>query len=409
MDDFIFDNIGDISVIDILWKSIKGLSSLNFKDNVSAVIDIVGVILGISGFFIPTLGLISGIVILLGQFLKIVFRIIKLECIHVREINIPQKDEIFHEIAGLAERLINLSRKIDSLEENSDTHSDLKTNVFNSVSDIGLHEIGSLKSRIKSLMVPIEDDLQKCSQYLTLFVRIALCRHLFLIRCINVFKVKLEDGLHDCLQNILNQEIDDNKKFLRFFSAPTIEDAIIIPFFNPKGKRMEELVKYLDILKLSPQNLSDDLNKNVFEVKPFLRSHVALGRPILSHSYVRGMNALGNKNSPRIQFQFNTVDEDKTCNLFKIKVVGEDKYMYMTVKGYIRYKTLSPEKELAAQWHVIGVHSRENTNESKLSYMLCTQRWPSRIVYMEESFYQCAKGMLSPEKVSAENLFTVSS
>lgn len=413
LSDLVVDRLRDKfeKTIDVLYTSIAGLKSGNLRKIIVEGINILGCILGIPGFFIPKIGLISVILTLVGYILKYVFRIVDLIKVHELEINNANNDGIYHQIAGLMERLENTKRMINSLEADGPNGNDMMKNaVFESVSKIGLQELGSLKSHIMTLMVPNEEDLKKCLQYLTLFVRITLFRQLLLSRCIIVFGLNNNDrNLLPYLENCLEHEKLENQKFLIFLSMPKIGNAIILSVFNPKDERMKELVEYLKMIEIYPKDLRDYLDGKVFEMKSVARPYVALGRPLSLFSYISEMDASRNENSPRIQFQFIAVNEANAYNLFNIRLVGTNSYMYMTENGYCKYSKVPPEAD-NTQWHVIGVHKTGEEKKPPFAFMLCPKSWPSRIICMKKSFlFKRAKGMLSPEKVSPESLFTVSS
>ena len=211
-----------------------------------------------------------------------------------------------------------------------------------------------------------------------------------------------------CLKKCLDQERVDDIEFLRFLSTPTIENAIILSVFNPK---MEEVVKYLEILNLHKQELNKKLHKNIYEIRSVATPRVVLERLFFLFNYIREKEST-NEYDPRRKFQFIAIEEENTLNLFHIKLVGIDEYMYMTEIGYCKYGKLSPEDNF--QWHVIGVHDVDKEGkikdeENPESFMLCTKRWPSRIVCMNGSYFKFATGMVNPNKVSKENMFKVRS
>lgn len=175
------DNLGDISLDSDIMHKIEGGDR---KEKIEVGYDIFSYIWCVAAFFFPKVAIVSSTVTLLGKVLKHYLNHLDLKNIHLLEINFPQNDEIFHEFAGLSVRLKTLKCKIDCLEESTQNEHDiLKVNVFNSVSDIGLQELGSLKNRIKSLAVPFEDNLRKCPGYLTLFARTTVVRQLLISRC----------------------------------------------------------------------------------------------------------------------------------------------------------------------------------------------------------------------------------
>lgn len=309
------------------------------------------------------------------------------------------------------ERLENTSIMINELEAVGPNGNDImKITVYKSVSEIGLQELGSLKSHIINLMMANEEDLKRCLQYLTLFVRITLFRRLLLSRCILVFGLNNNDKkLLPYLKNRLKHEKLANQKFLGFLSTPNIGNAIILSVFNPKDERMKELVEYLKMIEIYPNDLRDYLDGKSFEMKSVARPDVALGRPFSIFSYISKMDASEKENSPRMQFHFIAVNEANAYNLFNIKLIGTDSYMYMTKNGYCKYSKVPPGAD-NAQWHVIGVHKTEEEEKPPFAFMLCPKSWPSRIICLKKSFlFKWVKGMLSPEKVSQECLFTVSS
>lgn len=102
LSDLVVDRLRDKieKTIDVLYTSIKGLKSGNLKKIIVEAINILGCILGIPGFFIPKIGLISVLVTLVGYILKYVFRILDFKKVHELEINYANNDDIYHQIAG---------------------------------------------------------------------------------------------------------------------------------------------------------------------------------------------------------------------------------------------------------------------------------------------------------------------
>lgn len=90
-------------LVDVLWRSIKGLESGDDKYIIIEAINILGQSLGLLGFVFPICTPASYVVLLVALFLKVIFHLIDLK--KTLEPNGTSSDAIRYELAGLAERL----------------------------------------------------------------------------------------------------------------------------------------------------------------------------------------------------------------------------------------------------------------------------------------------------------------
>lgn len=93
-------------LIDVLWKSIKGLESGDDKIIIIEAMNILSHVLEQLGFVLPILTPVSYVVHLVAFFLKVIFRLINLK--KILEPKITSNDTLRHELASLAERLQKL-------------------------------------------------------------------------------------------------------------------------------------------------------------------------------------------------------------------------------------------------------------------------------------------------------------
>ena len=393
-----------LSVIDILWKSIEGLKSQDKKTRFVYFIQILGGVLALIGWVVPPVGLVAKCVFLVAYFLKIAFH-----CTDIKESLKPvltNNDEIVHKLAGLAEKLVKTEFFISEIEVQE--HVDEAT-LQNLISHVDIHiaveQLGNLKSRIYSLMTGGQDKLQMCLHFLTLFVRISTLRHSLLFRFMACLRLKTySPGTVTALEKCIEQERLSNQSFLQFFSLPSLKTAAVLTVFDPLNENVGELVAYIKELRLPLHDLKEELNDRNFLIKPLHKPSIVLGRPFPSVSSVRAMKGSTDVYNVRVRFKFTAVDGE--FNLFYIQSPDLGEYMYMKENTYCKYDKMSTPNE-RAMWRVIRVIETEK-EEAQSSFIFCTKKWPEKIIFMENTFYECARGREDATTVGHECLFTVS-
>lgn len=61
-----------------------------------------------------------------------------------------------------------------------------------------------------------------------------------------------------------------------------------------------------------------------------------------------------------------------------------------------------------AMWHVIRVREMGDKDEVQSCFMFCTKKWPEKVIFMENTYYERAKGKENYATIWQECLFTVS-
>lgn len=100
-----FDDLLDecTSLIDALWKSIKGLKSGVDKNIIIEAMKILNCVLALFGFAFPMCSVASYAVLLVAYFLKVIFHIINLKKTPI-DLKVKSHDSIRHDLVGLAEK-----------------------------------------------------------------------------------------------------------------------------------------------------------------------------------------------------------------------------------------------------------------------------------------------------------------
>lgn len=392
-----------ITLIDILWKSIKGLTGGTWKHIIVEAIKILGYILSLVGVAFPMVGLTSQVVLLVASFLKIIFNLFDLKAMLKPESKVPEF--LRHELAGLAERLERTAIFIDAVdwEEHVD-ESTLQSLISNVDIHVGVEQIGNLKSRIQILMSGGQEEWHACLHLLKLFMRLATLRHLLLFRMMACLKAKNYSLVTiKALRMYMEKERNDNQAFLTFFTVPSLENVGVLSVFDPS--RQEEIVTFLQELHLSLQNLTPVLHGKVLSIKPFTNQSIVLGRPFPSISSVRAMGSSTDVRNVRIKFRFTAIANE--FNLFHIQSPDLGEFVYMKENSYCKYEKMlyAPEK---AQWRILLVREAKGKGkEAPSRFILCTKQWPEKFIYMENSFFECAKGLENNSKPNKECLFVV--
>lgn len=80
----------------------------------------------------------------------------------------------------------------------------------------------------------------------------------------------------------------------------------------------------------------------------------------------------------------------------------------MKENNYCKYKNMFyvPDN---AHWRVILVYEMAGVHQPQFEFrcILCTKKWPDRFLYIEKSYFECAKGLERNSKLSIDCLFTL--
>lgn len=392
-----------ITLIDILWKSMKGLNARAWKSIIVEAIKILGYVLSFVGLTFPMVGVASRVLLLVASFLKIIFRISDLKV--MLKPDSTEHESLIHDMAGLAERLERTASFIDAVdvEEHVD-ESTLHSLISNVDIHIGVEQIGSLKSRIQTLMSGGQEDWHACLHFLKLFVKLSTLRHSLLFRMMACLKTKdFSLVTINALQMYMEKERNDNQAFLTFFTVPSLENVGVLSVFHPS--RQEEIVTFLQELQLSLQDLNQVLHGQVFSIKPFTNPSILLGRPFPPISPVRAMKISTNVGNIKTNFKFTAIANE--FNLFHIQSPDLGEYIYMKESSYCKYDKMM-YAPTTAQWRILLVHETNGEGKKDPSrFILCTTKWPGKFLYMDKSFFECAKGLENNSKPNRECLFMV--
>lgn len=396
-----------ISFIDLIWKVLKGLDGRKRKEVIVEGIQILSSTLSLLGLPIPMMSIASNVVSLGGFLLKIVFCLTDFESV----LNTKNKalDTIQHELAGLAARLKRTEKFIDLVDSQECTGKYTLKMLRNDIDmQIGVEQIGNLKSRIKSLMSEKMEDWFTALELIKLFVRISTLRHSLLIRILTCLKSNnFIPATDTAIQKHIKEERRENQRFLSsFFSVPSLETVGILSIYDPTKE--EEIDTYIKDMGLSYQNLRATLHDKVVQLIPFSNTSIVCGRPIFSFWSVRSMKRSWNAPNVRKDFRFTAIKD--TFNLFYIQSPDFDEYVYMKENNYCKYKNMFyvPDN---AHWRVILVYDMAGVHQPQFEFrcILSTQKWPDKFLYIEKSYFECAKGLEKKSKLSVDCLFTVRS
>lgn len=236
-----------------------------------------------------------------------------------------------------------------------------------------------------------------------MFVRISTLRHILLFRMLTCLQVKdYSRGTVSALQKYIEIERKDKQTFLAFFSLPSLENVGVLAFFNPSEE--EELITYLEQLRLSVQNFRLALHDKLFLITPKTNPNILFGRPLASVCSVRAMKSSTDTENERIRFKFTAIENE--FNLFHIQSPDLGEYIFMKENSYCKYSTSVKEQD-TAKWRVILVQDTEEKEGSPSCFMLCTKKWPEKFVFMEKTFFESARGLGINSKPGVECLFTV--
>nr|XP_022292451.1 uncharacterized protein LOC111103457 isoform X2 [Crassostrea virginica] len=106
----------------------------------------------------------------------------------------------------------------------------------------------------------------------------------------------------------------------------------------------------------------------------------------------------------RVRFKFTAVD--RGFNLFYIQSQDLGEYMYMKENTYCKYDKMSTPNE-SAMWHVIRVKETDKEEEAQSCFIFCNKKWPEKTIFIENTFYECARGREDVSTIGQECLFTL--
>lgn len=391
----------EVSIIEVLWGSIEGLQSGSAKYSQTEAIKIVGCVLSIPKLVFTMTDVMRKVVVLVIHFLKIIFRITDLKVIF--DPKCSEKSINLHELSGLAEKMERIEVCIDAVDVAEDVDEPALHSLVSNVDiHIGVDQIGILKSRIQTMMS--EGDMKVCLHLLTLFVRISTVRHSLLFRMITCLKTN-NYGKHtsETLQKYIEKERSDGEQFLRFFSGPSLKNVGVLSVFEPAEQT--ELTAYLEDMHIPLKDLSKVLDGRIFLIQPFTNSSILLGRPFPSISAARAMKSSTDVDNIRIRFQFKAIDG--SFNLFHICSPDLYEHLYMQSGLYCIYAKKF-QSRTGAQWRIIQVREDSESDYMSSLFVLCTKKRPQQFLYMEKTFFECARGLEENIPPTKECLFKVS-
>ena len=399
------ETLHELSIINMLWKSIEGLRSEDKKTRFVHFIQILGGVLALIGIAVPPVCIVAECVSLVVYFLKIAFHRTDLK--ESLKPVLTNDDAFVHELAGLAERLDTTEFFISQIDVQE--HVDEAT-LQGLISHVDIHiavdQLGNLKSRIYSLMTGGQDNLQMCLHLLTLFVRISTLRHSLLFRFMACLRLKEYSlGTVTALEKCIETERLNNQSFLQFFSLPSLKTAAVLTVFDPLHENVVELVAYMKELRLPLHDLKEELHDRNFLIKPLRKPSMVLGRPLLSVRSIRAMEESSDVCNVRVRFRFIAVDGE--FNLFYIRSPDLKEYMYMKANSYCKYDVMSTPNE-SAMWRVIRVKETDNEEGTHSCFIFCNKKWPDKIIFIENTSKEKAKGREDATIIGHECLFTVS-
>lgn len=404
----IIDKLDDLSdeytsLIDALWKSIKNLESGVDKTIIIELMIILSKVLKWFDFACPMLGVASCALRLVACVLKAIFQLINLKNTLDPKVK-SSHDTLRHDLAGLAEKLEKTVIFIDAVDDEEHVDESTLQGLLSNVDiHIGVSELGNLKSRIKILMSGGEEDWRTCLEFLKMFVRISTLRHALLFRMLTCLRANnYSRSTASALQKYIMMERKDNQTFLAFFSAPSLENVGVLTILNPTEE--EELITYLEQLRLSFQNLGSVLHDQIFLVSPITNPHIVFGRPFTSIHSVRSMKSSTDVENVRIRLKFTAIANE--VNLFHIQSPDLGEYVFMKENSYCKYRKSVKDPD-TAKWRVILIQSTEEKDETRSCFIICTRKWPEKFLIMEKSYFECVRGLETNTKPSAECLFTV--
>lgn len=409
--DSIITNIIDIAdelsdkgalLIDVLWRSTKGLESGDDKYIIIEAMNILGQSLGLFGFAFPICIPASYVVLLVALLLKVIFHIINLK--KTLEPKGTPCDAIRHELAGLSDRLQKTAIFLDAVDDEEHVDEATLQGLISNVDiHIGVDQLGNLKSRIKTLMSGGKEDWRTCLEFLKMFVRISTLRHALLFRMLTCLRAKdYSRATVSALQKYIEIERKDNQTFLAFFSLPSLENVGVLALFNPSDE--EELITYLGQLRLPVQNLRLVLHDKLFLITPKTNQNILFGRPAPSVCSVRAMKSSTDVENVRIRFKFTAIENE--FNVFHIQSPDLGEYIFMKENSYCKYSKSVKEQD-TAKWRVILVQDTDEKEGTHACFILCTKKWPEKFVFIEKTFFESARGLGLNSKPGVECFFTV--
>lgn len=266
---------------------------------------------------------------------------------------------------------------------------------------IGIETIEELRHNILSHMTGKKSDLEKCPDYLTMFLRLSTLRHSLLLG----YKICLElKGISLAVRNVLQKTIDRERKelfeFLEKFALPSLENVGILLTFDPTIH--QELATYLTEMRLLPPDLSKLLTGKVCMIASSLPISTSLGRPFSFFREVRGMNV--SCTNVRIQYLFTAVEN--SFNTFYIESPDVGEYLYMTESTRCKYGKRCCDTE-TKQWRIVQIYQKKGSPGNPSFFVLSTKKWPEKILFIEKSYWMSAIGLRNTAKPTAANLFTI--
>lgn len=391
----------DRSIIDVLIRLISDIRCANTQNNESLKIaELMVIAIQFLCYVCSRREIHVCCSLLYNSFLMIILNAINIKKTLVNKSrDIPMKVIIY----GIAEKILNIETLItafdfeehidnvalDSLDRNVDRH-------------VGIEAIGEIKLHINENGTGAKADLERCLQYLNLFVRLSTLRHALLMRYKFCLELKqLSRPLRSILHKYIEAKREDAQKFLAFFSNPSLKNVGILAAFDPTEDI--ELATFLKELSLPIADLKEVLHGRTFVIKSVKRPSLAVGRPFSLFRTVRGMDA--SINNVRIRFKFTVVEN--LFNVFYIQSPDVGEYLVMNDNGSCQYLAGKHGFD-NAQWRVILVCHKGNDDIIRSTFVFCTRKWPGKFLNLEDSYWIPAVGLTDGVKPDTGCLFTVS-
>lgn len=338
------------------------------------------------------------VLIIMNSFLKLIVRFFKS--------NGPENDNTDTETKKMLKLTTAKIKKIGTFIDNVDRERHVDEHLIELLAKnvdilIGIDTMEELKHHITCDKTGNKSNLEKCPDYLTMFLRLATLRQTLLLR----YKVCLElKDVSPATRSVLQNTIDDERKevleLLEHFALPSLENVGILVTFDPT--KHQELATYLSEMRLLPPDLSKLLTGKVCMITSTLPTSISLGRPFPFFREVRGMNA--SCTNVRIQYLFTAVEN--SLNTFYIQSPDEDEYLYMTESSCCKYGKRCSDIE-TAQWRVIQIYQEKESPGNPSHFVLSTKKWPEKFLFIDDSYWMPAIGLKNTAKPTSANLFAL--
>lgn len=392
-----------IITLDLIWKIVEKLETNSGRtDLMVCLIHLLGSMLSIGGRS-PSGCLLAGEITSLGAyFLQMTFGFVDINQM-INQATMKTHDYIKLEIDGMLEELKTIEKLMENIETEDHAEEIMQKMSTNFSITTGTKEIGSLKSCIRTLSSGRKDDLNACLDLLTLFVAISTKRHSVLFKWMKCLPNN-EQG--EIMVNILfksiEQEREENRKFLNFFSLPSLEMVRLVAAFDPSEHA--ELYAYLEDIKVPLQNLKTMIDGQTFYIQQCTDDTSSQSRLTLYLSLICATTCSLEHKHIGVKFKFNSIENK--FNVFHIQSDESSKYVQLPTIGPCKLDG-SLKKPEAAEWHVIQVHMPMHKRETH-NFVFCNRLSPEKILYVQRSRFRLAKGLKDTKTPNRKSVFNVS-